>query len=67
MIRPRLWVADALLRLCFLKFRERPCDLIACGVLGTTMVRGSDGMNGAAGESADRNSDAYELAGSIGW
>jgi hypothetical protein len=65
MIRLRMWVADALLRLGSLKFRKRLRNLIPCSVLGTAMVRSGDGMDSAGGESADWNSDAHELTGGV--
>jgi hypothetical protein len=64
-LQPRL-VADDLLRLCFLEFRQRLRNLIACSVLGATMLCSGDRTCSAAGESADRNFDADELTGSVG-
>jgi hypothetical protein len=57
---------DALFRLCSLKLRERLFNFVAGRVLGTPVVCSYDGVDSAAGESADRNPDAHDLTGSVG-
>ena len=56
---------DDLLGLCLLKSCQRLRNLIACSLLGVTMLSSGDGMFSSADENADRNSDANDLTGSV--